>query len=95
MNKTARGMHLVITDSVSPFAVGKFTGPLIEIYYKKNEQNRIADYGTYKTKTGNCSILHDLEEEIKRRQKERYTLEDFDDLYFHADLDVPVVDLVL
>lgn len=31
VNKTARGMHLVITGSVTPFAVGKFTGPVIEI----------------------------------------------------------------
>ncbi|XP_015838834.2 lipase member H-A [Tribolium castaneum] len=34
VNRTSSGVHLVITDSVSPFAVGKFTGPAIEIFVK-------------------------------------------------------------
>lgn len=32
VNETSRGMHLGITGSVSPFAVGKFIGPNIEIF---------------------------------------------------------------
>nr|XP_022917694.1 lipase member I-like [Onthophagus taurus] len=46
--KSATGMHLVITDSVSPFAVGKFTGPTIDIFKQNIETTRISDYERYK-----------------------------------------------
>ncbi|KAK9702908.1 Lipase [Popillia japonica] len=36
ITRNAKGMHLVITDSVSPFAVGPFTGPTIDILKKGN-----------------------------------------------------------
>lgn len=39
-NITSKGMHLVITGSVSPFAVGKFTGPSIEILKISDEQRK-------------------------------------------------------
>lgn len=35
---SARGVHLVITDSVAPFAVGKYTGPLVEIFIRNEEE---------------------------------------------------------
>lgn len=34
-NEEWKGVHLVITNSVSPFAVGKYTGPLIDIFKSK------------------------------------------------------------
>jgi pancreatic lipase-related protein 2 len=47
VNKTSSGVHLVITDSVSPFAVGKFTGPAIEIFVK-SERHRADILAKYK-----------------------------------------------
>lgn len=44
VNSTAKGVHLVITDSVSPFAVGKYTGPLVEIYYTRSGAQPTVDY---------------------------------------------------
>lgn len=38
---------MVITDSVSPFAVGKFTGPAIEIFVK-SERHRADIVAKYK-----------------------------------------------
>lgn len=41
--RSSKGMHLVITDSVPPFAIGRFTGPTIEIYLRNHEANRVID----------------------------------------------------
>lgn len=40
VSRDARGFHLIITSSVAPFAVGKFTKPLIEILRTKMDQER-------------------------------------------------------
>ncbi|XP_044733591.1 phospholipase A1-like [Chrysoperla carnea] len=40
VKKESRGFHLVITDSVSPYAVGEFTKPMIEIIKKKISKER-------------------------------------------------------
>lgn len=39
VNRTALGVYLSITESVAPFAVGKYEGPNIEVYLK-SELNR-------------------------------------------------------
>lgn len=39
-DRTVHGVHLVITESVAPYAVGKYTGPDIEILFKKTENSR-------------------------------------------------------
>ncbi|KAG5898207.1 hypothetical protein JTB14_005587 [Gonioctena quinquepunctata] len=36
VKRSATGVHLVITESVSPYAVGKYEGPSIEIYLKSD-----------------------------------------------------------
>nr|XP_023024633.1 inactive pancreatic lipase-related protein 1-like [Leptinotarsa decemlineata] len=36
VKRSSTGVHLVITESVSPYAVGKYDGPSIEIYLKSN-----------------------------------------------------------
>lgn len=38
VNPNASGLHLVITESVAPFAIGKYTGPAIEILLRSNSQ---------------------------------------------------------
>lgn len=55
VNKTAEGMHLVITGSVSPFAVGKFTGPAIEIFKNTTEEQRKEMFRQY---------IHKYKEEV-------------------------------
>lgn len=40
VNRTANGVYLTITESVSPFAVGKFEGPSIEVLLYRSELNR-------------------------------------------------------
>lgn len=55
VNVSARGMHLVITDSVPPFAVGKFSGPTIEIIRKKYADMMVHEYERYKKRIGGCS----------------------------------------
>lgn len=40
VNATSTGVHLVITESVAPFAIGKYTGPAIEIYLRANAQRK-------------------------------------------------------
>lgn len=52
INRTSSGVHLVITDSVSPFAVGKFTGPAIEIFVK-SERIRMDILEKYKKEVVN------------------------------------------
>ena len=55
VNVSVRGMHLVITDSVPPFAVGKFSGPTIEIIRKKYTEMMVGEYERYKEQVGGCS----------------------------------------
>ncbi|XP_017769255.1 PREDICTED: uncharacterized protein LOC108557306 [Nicrophorus vespilloides] len=54
IDKAINGMYLVITDSVSPFAVGKFNGPTIDILLKHYEGNRLSDFERYKQELDNC-----------------------------------------
>ncbi|RZC34100.1 uncharacterized protein BDFB_009704, partial [Asbolus verrucosus] len=68
INKTASGVHLVITDSVSPFAVGKFTGPAIEILIK-SEQNRIDLLSKYKKEIMNFIDEDDVIESLYLHSK--------------------------
>lgn len=44
---TVHGVHLVITESVAPFAVGKYTGPEIEIFFRKSELSRSQIWNKY------------------------------------------------
>ncbi|KAJ8966503.1 hypothetical protein NQ317_019648 [Molorchus minor] len=46
INKAANGVYLVITESVAPYAVGKYDGPDIEIFLKadKNRLDLLRDY---------------------------------------------------
>lgn len=46
VNKTATGVYLAITESVAPFAVGKYEGPSIEVLYKSewNRKNILENY---------------------------------------------------
>lgn len=55
VSKTANGMHLVITDSVSPFAVGPFTGPTIDILKAQSDKNRLSDIDRYKNTILDCT----------------------------------------
>lgn len=40
VNKSASGVYLTITESVAPFAAGKYVGPSIEIIIYKSDWNR-------------------------------------------------------
>lgn len=48
VSKAAEGIYLVITDSVAPYAVGKFTGSLIEIFLTKMKKTRLFDLQRFK-----------------------------------------------
>lgn len=64
INSTARGVHLVITDSVSPFAVGKYTGPLVEIFVRNSEQYPTPDTEMYRKEVNDFFDFDDLSENL-------------------------------
>lgn len=64
VNSTAKGVHLVITDSVSPFAVGKYTGPLVEIYVRNVEPRPVIDEEKYWKEMSNFYDMDDLSESL-------------------------------
>lgn len=72
VNKTATGVHLVITDSVSPFAVGKFTGPAIEILIK-SERYRQAILEKFKKEVESIvdedDVIDSLYQQMKLKKK--------------------------
>lgn len=65
VNHTSRGMHLVITGSISPYALGKYTGPLIEIYFRKAERNRISDLHRFEADVNGWVDEDDLEVKMR------------------------------
>lgn len=62
VNSTARGVHLVITDSVSPFAVGKYTGPLVEIFVRNNQAEAVVDPEEYRKEMNELYDMDDFSE---------------------------------
>lgn len=76
VNSTFRGVHLVITDSVSPFAVGKYTGPLVEIFVRNVEHDPMVDVEKYRKEVSEFFDMDDLSE-------------DLGDTQFHLPEDVP------
>lgn len=76
VNKTVTGLYLVITSSVSPYALGKYTGPLIEIYFRKAERDRLRDFEKYQQYVGGWVDVDDLgdnyvEEYWRRKRTQR------------------------
>ena len=70
INATSRGVHLVITDSVSPFAVGKFTGPAIEIYLK-SEKHRLNILRKYRKQVMSYIDEDDVVEALQQHSKSK------------------------
>lgn len=64
VNSTAKGVHLVITDSVSPFAVGKYTGPLVEIYVRNINPQSVIDPEKYRKEISEFYDMDDLSESL-------------------------------
>lgn len=64
VNATAKGVHLVITDSVSPFAVGKYTGPLIEIFIRNIQLNPLIDTEKYRKEVSEFYDIDDYSENL-------------------------------
>lgn len=65
VNFTSKGVHLVITDSVSPFAVGKYSGPAVEIFYVRNvNPNPVIDPEKYKKEISDYYDMDDLSESL-------------------------------
>lgn len=65
------GMHLIITDSVPPFAVGKFTGPTIDILFRNNLlQNEV-----------NEKNYEDNREKLQNLYRDYFNLHNFDDMF--------------
>lgn len=94
VDKSAEGMYLVITDSVAPYAVGKFTGSLIEIFLAKMRRTKLADLARFKKEVESCvdlnegvddgiydeGILRNVEREReKHRQKYGYVRNEVED----------------
>lgn len=48
VSRSAFGVYLTITESVSPFAVGKYEGPSFEVYFYKAYWNRRKILDDYK-----------------------------------------------
>lgn len=63
VSRSSVGVHLVITDSVTPFAVGKFTGPAIDIFVK-SEQARVDIMEKYRREVANFYDEDDLVDEL-------------------------------
>lgn len=57
VSKAAEGLYLVITDSVAPYAVGKFTGSLIEIFLSKMKKTRLFDLRRFKKEVESCADI--------------------------------------
>lgn len=76
INTTNNGVYLVITDSVEPFAVGKYTGPSIEIYVK-SENDRLEILNKYRAEISNHIDEDDLIEALSEltRQNHRQVMQ--------------------
>ncbi|CAH0555101.1 unnamed protein product, partial [Brassicogethes aeneus] len=77
------GMYLVLTESVSPFAVGKYVGPLVEILKKISEKDRKELLNKYQKKI--IEFIEDDEltqESSKHIQIEYLLLSEFADNIF-------------
>ncbi|CAH1170534.1 unnamed protein product, partial [Phaedon cochleariae] len=59
VDPTASGMYLVITESVPPYAVGRYEGSNVEIYFKSN-QDRLAILKNYKEEVSKFFDVDDL-----------------------------------
>lgn len=87
VDKKAEGMHLVITDSVPPFAVGKFTGPTIDIYLRNYhiDKNKTNDWDKKNTAVNDIYMdyfdYHSFEDMLSSN------FGDFNETYF-SDYDV-------
>lgn len=71
INTTNNGVHLVITDSVEPFAVGKYTGPSIEIYVK-SENDRLEILNKYRAEISNHIDEDDLIEALSELTRQNH-----------------------
>lgn len=65
-NKTNKGMYLGITGSVSPFAVGKFTGPSIEVFKITSTQQRSQSMRKLMELNSNSAKLEEMENDIRK-----------------------------
>lgn len=95
VNQTATGTYLVITESVSPFAVGKYTGPAIEIFLKMSEKNRVAVLNNY-----NKQIMEYVEDDLKMDERNKHEImnqlnQDFADSLFRMDFNYTDVESIV
>lgn len=82
INQRNRGMYLVITESVPPYAVGKFTGTTIEILKTKNEINRLSDFERYRKLVEGCVNVEDMEINTSKTNKiDKFDQEDFEEIF--------------
>lgn len=68
------GIHLTITESVSPFAVGKYEGPSIEVYFYMANRNREIILSNYYKEMSNFMDEVDILESVNLESNQ-----DFDD----------------
>lgn len=81
VDRAVRGMQLVITDSVPPFAVGQFTGPTIDILYRQHELNRIEDFERYKNELEQCDV-NDINEALAIENAPVLYEEEFEHIFY-------------